>query len=98
MRVEITGYSLEKGYLIIYATNLDSFEENVIERGRDDHPQDYEVEFHFDTTEPEVQGYVRKWLHRQKITKGCKTFGEALRAVTGTVTTMNTYYLYSGVA
>lgn len=94
MKVEITGYSLEEGYLIIYATNLDAYEDNVFDRNRIDDPDDYAVEFHFDTkNDPVVCAYVSRWLHANKACKGSKNYGEALRAIIGTVTILKKEYL-----
>lgn len=99
MKVEITGYSLEEGYLIIYATNLDAYEDNVFDRNRIDDPDDYAVEFHFDTKNDEVvRAYVVRWLHANKACRGCKNYGEALRALIGTVTILNREYLQFKVA
>lgn len=37
--------------------------------------------------------YLTYWLHHQKVTAGCKTYGEAFYRIRGTVTTISGKYL-----
>lgn len=93
MMIEVTSTMIEKGVVAIYA--VDCSEENLqrMERIRDD-PFEKELTFKFDTRNDTVSfEYLRKWLHRQKATKGCATYGEALKSIYGTVTTISGKYL-----
>lgn len=91
MDVEIIGTRIEKGIAII--TVIDVSEENLrkMERLRGD-TFDHEMEFRFDTHEMEDLEYLWKWLKRQKVTKGCKTWGEALHSTIGTITVIAPRY------
>lgn len=92
MTVEICTYTIDHGIVTIYAH--DCSEENLqrLERYRDDFIQ-RELHFVFDTKLPGTQFYFYKWLHRQKATKGSLTYGDALRSIIGTVTTISSKYL-----
>lgn len=91
MTVEIISTSLVNGICTI--TAIDCSEENLqrIERMRDD-GFEQEVIFIFDTTVKSQCTYICKWLKAQKATIGCKTYGEALHSVCGTVTSINKKY------
>ena len=92
MTVEITSVSLVRGIVTIQA--IDCSEENLqrLKRERDD-GFEKELTFVFDTHMSNDFVYLRKWLLRQKATKGAKTWGEALDAVTGTITTISGKFL-----
>lgn len=92
MLIEITEVSLQKKTKILVIRGIDVTKSNdlkKVERARD-------IEIHrelvFDTTDKLQFDYITKWLHRQKITKGCSTYGEALNAVIGTVTQIRSWY------
>lgn len=91
MTIEITSISLDKGIINISAVDIS--EENLqrFERIRDDGVEQ-ELEFIFDTHQEDEFRYLRAWLKRQKATKGCSTWGEALNAVIGTITTISGRY------
>lgn len=91
MYVEITAVSIVSGNVIIEA--IDVSEENLqrIERTRDD-GFERELKFVFDTHKRQDFLYLRGWLKRQKATRGCVTWGEALNAVYGTVASISKKY------
>lgn len=91
MTVEITDVDVEQG--VVSITAVDCSEENLqrLERLRDD-GQEVEVKFMFDTHERYDYMYLLRWLRNQKITKSAKTWGEALRSVCGTVTSISNKY------
>lgn len=93
MLIEILSVSLQKGIVKISA--FDVSEENLsrMERRRDD-MDNPELTFILDTKDKKTQEYLRNWLHSQKIIlkNECKTWGQALQAVVGTVTTISGYY------
>lgn len=91
MKVEIESYYLKDGILEIEGIDLDSYERNVIDRGREDHPQDYQVKFVFDTKLASHFSYVRDFLKRQKAVHKANpaTYGKALHAILGTVVDLN---------
>ena len=88
MMVEITEVSLNQGVVTIVA--VDCSEENLqrMERMRDDGPP-VEMEFNFNTHRRSDYTYLHKWLKSQKCAKTEKTWGDALRSVCGTVTTIS---------
>lgn len=90
MTVEITSMNVKEG--IVTITAIDVSEENLqmLERNRDD--VEKEVVFIFDTHESKSYHYLYSWLHRQKVTEGCSTWGEALNAVIGIITTISQKY------
>lgn len=92
MTVEITSVSLNQGVVVIQA--IDCSEENLqrMQRIREDCIE-RELCFVFDTKQKNDYVYLRKWLHRQKATKDAKTWGEALHAVYGTITTISGKFL-----
>lgn len=92
MLIEITEVSLHKKTKILVIRGIDVTKSNdlkKVERARD-------IEIHrelvFDTTDKPQFDYITKWLHRQKITADCRTYGEALNAVIGTVTQIRSWY------
>ena len=92
MLIEITEVKLHKESKILVIHGIDVTkcrDANTVTRTRD-------IEIHrecvFDTKDEAQFKYVTKWLHRQKITAGCQTYGEALRAVVGTVTQIRSWY------
>lgn len=90
MTVEITSIDIKEGIVII--TALDVSEENLqmLERNRED--MEIEINFIFNTHERIEYQYLYSWLHRQKVTKDCRTWGEALNAIIGTITTISQKY------
>ncbi len=90
MTVEITSIDIKEGVVTI--TAIDVSEENlqILERNRED--VETELHFIFDTHESMEYQYLYSWLHRQKVTKGCTTWGEALNAVIGIITTISQKY------
>ena len=93
MLVEILSVTLKKGIVEIQA--LDVSEENLsrMERMRDD-MNNPELTFLLDTREEKVLMYLNNWLHRQKAVRKqeCTTWGQALQAVVGTITTRSGNY------
>ena len=93
MLVEILSVTLKKGIVEIQA--LDVSEENLsrMERMRDD-MNNPELTFLLDTREEKVLMYLNNWLHRQKAVRKqeCTTWGQALQAVVGTITTISGKY------
>lgn len=91
MMIEITSVSLNRGIVNIFA--IDVSEENLqrIERTRDDGAEQ-EVEFIFDTHQKEDFLYLNRWMKKQKATKGCSTWGEALNSILGTITAISAKY------
>ena len=85
MTITITAaYSRDK---VVYIEGTDTSEEQLIrlERGREDRDPKI-ITYCIDSTTPRHCRYISKWLKRQKATQGAKTYGEAVRAVVGTVT------------
>ena len=62
-----------------------------MERCRDD-GFEKQLEFVFDTTSRQQFPYFRKWMKEQKAAKQAITWGDALSAIIGTVTTINGKY------
>lgn len=96
MTIEITDISLDEEH-VVTIEGIDVSEEHLqrLERIRDD-GFERELTFRIDTAGPEnrtSRKYFHTWIHRQKATKSCSTYGEALRAVVGTVTTISGKYL-----
>ena len=92
MTVEIISVEVKEGVVAIQA--IDCSEENLqrMERLRDD-GFERELNFLFDTKKSGDYVYLRKWLQSQKATNGARTWGEALRAIYGTVTTISGKFL-----
>ena len=91
MTVEIIAGRISEG--VVQLTALDVSEENLqrMERTRDDGVE-IEIEFVFDTRDQKAYSYIRKWLRKQKAANGVKTWGEAVQAVVGTITTISQKY------
>ena len=91
MTVEIISYSIQEG--IVFLGAIDVSEENLqrLERIRTDLDPE-ELIFRFDTHNPSDYDYLHKWLKRQKSTKEDSNWGESIRYVVGTVTTINYKY------
>lgn len=91
MTVELTSVALDKGMVMF--TAVDCSEENLqrMERMRDD-GFEKELEFLFDTHKRNEYLYLRRWLKRQKATRQAETWGDALRSVCGTITTISRAY------
>ena len=93
MTIEIEEVTVKDG--IVRITALNCSEENLqkLERLRDDGYQK-ELQFVFDTRNNKSDCiYLTYWLHHQKVTAGCKTYGEAFYRIRGTVTTISGKYL-----
>ena len=94
MTVEISSCLLQDAVVLIEA--IDVSDENLqrMERLRDD-GFEREITFAFDTRVESEQHYLYRWLHRQKAVKqkSPRTWGEALHAVRGTVTTLSGKYI-----
>lgn len=83
MTIEITGVSIREGIVSIYATDIS--EENLqrMERLRDD-SFERELTYVFDTRKEEKTfTYLYKYVRKQKCTRGCTTWGEALHSLVG---------------
>lgn len=93
MTIEIISAEISSAGLV-RVTGIDCSEMNLqrIERNRDDGGFEQEIDFVFDTTDVDTFTYLRKWLKSQKATRNSRTYGEALRAVVGTVTTIQRKY------
>lgn len=85
MLVEITDAFLQNGIASIVCTDCSEEHLQWVERYRaDDTPR--ELLYLFDTKDPATASYLRTYLKRQKVTRTSKTYGEALRAIIGTIT------------
>ena len=84
MRIEITGVSLVNGVVTISAADVS--EENLQRMERTRSEELRELEYQFDTKHKPALDYLNRYMHRQKAAKGSKTWGDALRAIIGTVT------------
>ena len=93
MLVEILSVSLNKGVVEIQALDVSEENLNRMERMRDD-MNNPEITFLLDTREGKVLTYLNNWLHRQKAVRKqeCTTWGQALQAVVGTITTISGKY------
>lgn len=91
MTVEIVSAVLNQG--IVTITAVDCSDENLqrMERMGDD-GFEKELEFLFDTHNKDEYLYLRRWLKRQKAAGQADTWGNALRSVCGTITTINGKY------
>lgn len=92
MLIEITSVTLHKKTKMLVIEGIDMTkhrDEKTVARAKD---IEIRRELVFDTTDKPQFNYITKWLHRQKITVGCKTYGEALNAVIGTVTQIRSWY------
>ena len=88
--IEITGYSLKNGELRLYGRDVSEEHLMFLERRGDDDQN--EIEFFFNTKEKKDYSYIVKWLHSQKAAKSAETYREALMAIIGTMTTINSRY------
>lgn len=92
MTVEITGYSFIAGECHIFANDVDERHLQQLERNRYDDGSERELEFIFTK---EDYRYLYAWLKRQKPVKKAApdTFGEAVTALIGSITTISGKYL-----
>jgi len=90
MQIEITGTSLANRIITIEGHSTDELNLIHLERGREDRIQT--LVFQFDTTDEKQCKYIVKWLGRQKATKEANTYGEAVKAVLGTITDISQKY------
>lgn len=91
MTVEITSGCICDGIIRIFAVDVSEEHLQWIERSRDN-GMERKIEFVFDTHFPDTYKYIRKWLKKQKATQNAKTWGEAVHAVIGTITELNTKF------
>ena len=91
MTVEITSVDLDQGVVKITAADCSEEHLQKLERTRDDGFVE-EMEFLFDTHKEKEYRYLFRWLKRQKAAGQARTWGEALRSVCGTVTTISGAY------
>lgn len=91
MTIEIISVNMKQGIVTISAVDVSEERLQKLERMRDD-GFERELEFIIDTHEKEAYRYLYSWLKRQKATKDCTTWGQALNAVCGTITTISKKY------
>lgn len=91
MTVEIVEVELSNRVVTIRAVDCSEERLQHIKRMRDDGFETIAV-FVYDTTQFDAFRDLRYWLMRQKATRGSKTYGEALRSILGTVTTISSKY------
>ena len=91
MTIEITSVKLSHGVFTIKAIDCSEEHLQYMERCRDD-GFEKQLEFVFDTTSRQQFPYFRKWMKEQKAAKQAITWGDALSAIIGTVTTINGKY------
>ena len=84
MTVEIIAANIRDS--IVTITALDVSEEHLqwIERTRND-GFEKEIEYAFDTKNPEHRKYLYRFLKRQKAATNSSTWGEAIRSIIGTI-------------
>ena len=92
MTIEITEVTLKDRIIRIHAVDVSEEHLQRMERMRDDTFQ-RELEFAFDTRNTKEFQYIRTWLKRQKATRGAETWGDAMSAVIGTITSISGKYL-----
>lgn len=92
MTVEIVGVELSNRIVTITAVDCSEERLQYMKRIRDD-GFETTVVFVYDTTQFDVFRDLRCWLLKQKVTKGSKTYGEALHRILGTVTTISRKYM-----
>lgn len=91
MTVEITSVTLDQGMVMFSAVDCSEEHLQKLERTRDDGFVE-EMEFFFDTHVEKDYRYLFRWLKRQKAAGQAGTWGDALRSVCGTVTTISGAY------
>lgn len=91
MDVEIISCEVDHGIVKILAVDVSDQNLRRLERLRDDASETI-VEFVFDTVRKGDYLYLRSWLKSQKATRQARTWGEALAAVAGSITTISTRY------
>lgn len=91
MDIEIISVEVNNGIVFIMA--IDVSDENLrrMERLRDD-AAEKEVLFKVDSHNEKDYKYLRKWLKEQKATEESETWGEALKSIIGTITTIAPRY------
>ena len=95
MTIEINSVELSSsGIVKINAVDCSEINLQRIERNRDDGGFAQEVQFVFDTKDKNTFLYLRKFLKKQKATRGCSTYGDALQSIVGTITTISSFYKY----
>ena len=92
MTVEIVSVLLDQDR-VVRISAVDVSEEHLMKLERRDDGRERELEFVFNSREKKACQYLVAWLHRQKATAGCRTYGEALRAVEGTRTQLSGRYI-----
>lgn len=91
MTVEITSVTLDQGMVMFSAVDCSEEHLQKLERTRDDGFVE-EMEFLFDTHVEKDYRYLFRWLKRQKAARQAETWGDALRSVCGTITTISGAY------
>lgn len=91
MTVEITSVTLDQGMVMLSAVDCSEEHLQKLERTRDDGFAK-EMEFFFDTHVEKDYRYLYRWLKRQKAARQAETWGDALRSVRGTITTISGAY------
>lgn len=99
MEVEIIGSKIDsrEGIIYIYCLNQEILEEERWNRERTD--EEREITFVFDVSDikdsPSDYRYLYRFLKSQKAVKalGSSTWGQALEALTGTITQISKRYL-----
>ena len=91
MDVVIISCEVDHGIVRILAVDVSDQNLRRLERLRDDASETI-VEFVFDTVRKGDYLYLRSWLKSQKAARQARTWGEALAAVTGSITTISTRY------
>ena len=82
--VEVTSVSIQNGIVVFEAVDISEARLEWLERTRTDQPEKV-VEIIYDTHDSRQANQLRNWIKSQKVTKNCTTWGEALRAVLGTI-------------
>lgn len=89
--MQVESACIDKDKIIhIFGYLVDDLRTCRDERGRTDRIA--MREFAFETRNKEDLKYAVDFLHRQAVTKSCKTYGEAVQAIVGT--TVNVHHKY----
>ena len=92
MEVEIRRAYIKDKIMVIEAIDCSSINLMNIERNRIDDGMEKEVIFQFNTLNQYGFLGARKFLKSQKATAECRTYGEALSKIEGTVTSIPIRY------
>ena len=86
MTIEILSMEIADKHGLVRMTATDISEERLMYMERRDDGFEKELVYEWDTADKYQFLALRRWLKKQKATKGKATYGEALHAVVGTVT------------